>query len=162
MRSLVDAGALARRRGRWRFDHEVAVEVPPTVEKVILARDRPARPRRARRADRRVGARPPFGLPLLEGVTGGDGALREPLRELQRLDLVREGRRWPQPEYRFKHALIQEAAYRTLVGRERRRLHREAAEWLEGRTPSHADEVVGAARAPLARGRGRGRRPSTT
>jgi len=32
-----------------------------------------------------------FGLPLLEGVTGGEGGLRGSLHELQRLDLVREG-----------------------------------------------------------------------
>ena len=45
---------------------------------------------------------------------------------------MRQSRRWPQPEFRFKHVLIQEAVYRTIVGTERRRLHREAAEWLEG------------------------------
>jgi predicted ATPase len=32
-----------------------------------------------------------------------------------------------EPEYRFKHALIQEAAYRTLVTADRNHLHREAA-----------------------------------
>src|SRR5262249_25449166 len=53
------------------------------------------------------------------------------LAELQRLDLVRLERRWPQPEFRFKHVLIQETAYRTLIGADRRRLHRRAAEWLE-------------------------------
>ena len=38
VRSLVDAGALVHDRDGWRFDHEVDVEVPPTVEKVIVAR----------------------------------------------------------------------------------------------------------------------------
>ena len=42
IRSLVDSGALVRDDGGWRFDHDVAVSVPPTVEKVILARTRPA------------------------------------------------------------------------------------------------------------------------
>ncbi len=42
VRSLVDAGALVREDEGWRFDHEVDVEVPATVEKVILAADRPA------------------------------------------------------------------------------------------------------------------------
>src|SRR5205085_79758 len=57
-----------------------------------------------------------FGLPLLEAVSGGDGSVRRVLRGLQRLALVREGRRWPYPEFRFKLALIQEAAYRTILG----------------------------------------------
>ena len=60
------ARPIARRRGRagaratagWRFDHEVPVEVPPTVEKVILARIDRLEPDSARGADRRVGARP--------------------------------------------------------------------------------------------------------
>jgi oligopeptide transport system substrate-binding protein len=85
-----------------------------------------------------------FGLPLLEAVVEGeDGAVRQSLLDLMRLDLVREGRRWPEPEYRFKHALIQEAAYRTLVTVDRNRLHREAATWLESRYEGREEEVAG-------------------
>jgi len=84
-----------------------------------------------------------FGLSLLEGVTGGNGDLRGSLHELQRLDLVREGRRWPQPEYRFKHALIQEAAYRTILTGRRTALHRRAAEWRETRYAGNEEEVLG-------------------
>jgi oligopeptide transport system substrate-binding protein len=56
---------------------------------------------------------------------------------------VREERRWPKPEYRFKHALIQEAAYRTLVSSERCALHRRAAAWLEDAYAGSLDEVAG-------------------
>src|SRR5207244_13056262 len=66
--------------------------------------------------------------------------VRASLNELQRLDLVREGRRWPQPEYRFKHALTQEAAYRTILSEPRRSLHRRAAEWLERRRAEGEEE----------------------
>src|SRR4029079_2697845 len=38
VRSLIDAGALVREEDGWRFDHEAELEVPQTVEKVILAR----------------------------------------------------------------------------------------------------------------------------
>jgi predicted ATPase len=38
VRSLIDAGALVRDEGGWRFDHEVAIEIPQTVERVIVAR----------------------------------------------------------------------------------------------------------------------------
>jgi Predicted ATPase len=65
----------------------------------------------------------------LEGVI--DEEAGEALHELQRLGLLRQSRRWPQPEYRFRHALIQETAYRTLLAEQRKRLHRRAAEWLE-------------------------------
>jgi len=142
VRSLVDAGALVAADDGWRYDHVAAVELPPTVEKVVLARiDRldPAA-REVLVAASVLGRH--FGLPLLEGVAG-NGDTRAVLQSLQRLDLVREERRWPQPEYRFKHALIQEGAYRTLVGGTRRSLHRKAAEWLEGRQAGAEEEAYG-------------------
>jgi ABC-type oligopeptide transport system substrate-binding subunit/class 3 adenylate cyclase len=142
VRGLADSGALVRSNGGYRFDHETSVEIPATVEQVIIARvDRLAAAHRSTLTAASVLGRQ-FGLPLLEGVAP-DAGLRESLRELQRLDLLRESRRWPQPEYRFKHVLIQEAVYRTIVGDERRRLHREAAEWLERRRDDGGEESLG-------------------
>jgi ABC-type transport system substrate-binding protein/class 3 adenylate cyclase len=142
VRGLADSGALVGSNGGYRFDHETPFEIPATVEQVIIARvDRlPAAYRSTLTAASVLGRQ--FGLPLLEGVAP-DAGLRESLRELQRLDLLRESRRWPQPEYRFKHVLIQEAVYRTIVGDERRRLHREAAEWLERRRVEGGEEALG-------------------
>ena len=143
--SLVDAGALvADVDGGWRFDHAVPVQVPETVEKVILARIDRLTPEchDVLTAAAVIGRR--FGLPLLQGVSGEEGgALQGSLAELQRLDLVREARRWPEPEYRFKHVLIQEAAYRTLLSERRIGLHRRAAEWLEHRNADHLEEAFG-------------------
>ncbi|MFL5958731.1 MAG: ABC transporter substrate-binding protein [Gaiellaceae bacterium] len=141
VRSLADVGALVRTDDGWRFDHAVDVEVPPTVEKAILARlDRLSPPARDLVTAASALGRT-FALPLLEGVLGvvpGDS-----LHELQRLGLLRQSRRWPQPEYRFHHALIQETAYRTLLADQRTRLHRRAAEWLEERYAERDAEVLG-------------------
>ncbi|HEX6331721.1 MAG TPA: ABC transporter substrate-binding protein [Actinomycetota bacterium] len=143
VRSLADVGALVRVDDGWRFDHAVEVHVPATVEKVILARiDRlPAGEHAALMAASVLGRQ--FGLPLLEAVSGEDGEVRRSLTELQRLDLVRESRRWPEPEFHFKHALIQETAYRTLLSEDRTRLHRKAAVWLEATYAGREDEVAG-------------------
>jgi ABC-type oligopeptide transport system substrate-binding subunit/class 3 adenylate cyclase len=133
VRSMADAGALVRDGDHWRFDHAADVHVPPTVGQVINARlDRldPAA-HDVVRAAAVLGRR--FDLPLLAGVTGDRDAAQVALRELQRLDLVREAQRWPRAEYQFKHALIQEAAYATLLESQRRALHRRAATWLEER-----------------------------
>jgi ABC-type oligopeptide transport system substrate-binding subunit/class 3 adenylate cyclase len=141
VRSLADVGALVREGEGWRFDHAVEVEVPPTVEKAILARlDRLSEPARDLVTAASALGRT-FALPLLEGVLGevpGDS-----LHELQRLGLLRQSRRWPQPEYRFRHALIQETAYRTLLSEQRTRLHRRAAEWLEERYAERDTEALG-------------------
>ena len=141
--TLAETGVLVREGEGWRFDHEAKIVIPPTVEKVILARiDRlSARDRDVLTAASVLGRR--FGLPLLEGVTGADGSLQESLNALQRVDLIREARRWPEPEYRFKHALIQEAAYRTLLAADREELHRKAMRWLEERYAENRDEVLG-------------------
>ena len=71
VRSLADAGALVRDGDGWRFDHDVEVEIPPTVEKVILARiDRlEPQPHTVLMAASVLGRQ--FGLPLLEAVSGG-------------------------------------------------------------------------------------------
>ena len=145
VRSLADAGALVHEgQGGWTFGHEVPVEIPATVEKVILARlDRlEGATHEALVAASVLGRQ--FGLPLLEGVADRTPEeVRAALNELQRLDLVRQGRRWPEPEFRFKHALIQDAAYRTLVREHRNRLHRKAAEWLGRQYAGREDEVAG-------------------
>src|SRR3954468_13540700 len=141
VRSLADVGALVRVGDGWRFDHAVEVEVPPTVEKAILARlDRLSVPARDLVTAASALGRT-FALPLLEGVVGEVPA--ESLHELQRLGLLRQRRRWPQPEYRFRHALIQETANRTLLAEQRMRLHRRAAEWIEERYADRDTEVLG-------------------
>jgi ABC-type oligopeptide transport system substrate-binding subunit/class 3 adenylate cyclase len=143
VRTLADAGALVRHDDGWRFVGAATIEIPTTVQSVIMARiDRLEPGSRAVLTAASVLGRQ-FSLPLLASVVGGDGTVRDGLRALQRLDLVREGRRWPEPEYRFKHALIQETAYRSLLARDRLRLHRRAAEALELQHADNRDEVLG-------------------
>ena len=143
LRSMADSGALAQRDGRWELVRETAVELPATVEQVILARiDRlESQDHELLLAASVIGRQ--FGFALLAGVAGEGIDLQAGLRELQRLDLVHEERRWPEPEYRFKHALIQEGAYRTLVSDRRRELHARAAAWLEHRHANALEEVYG-------------------
>ena len=141
--TLADTRVLVRDDEGWRFDHDAEIVIPPTVEKVILARiDRLDDAHRGVLTAASVLGRT-FGLPLLEGVTGADGSLQDSLNILQRVDLIREARRWPEPEFRFKHALIQEAAYRTLLASQRKELHGKAAEWLEEHYAGHEEEVLG-------------------
>ena len=81
-----------------------------------------------------------FGLPLLEKLVSHD-QLRDALLELQRLDLIVEKRRRPAPEYRFRHGLVQEVAYATLVEPTRRDLHRRVGEALEDLYKDYPEEV---------------------
>ncbi len=148
VRSLVDSGALVEGDGGWRFEREVDVQVPETVEKLVLARVDVLSPdaRELLCAASVIGRR--FTRNLVAEVAEGTRDLEAALAELRRADLVRDGRRRPEEEYRFRHHLILEAVYGSLLRRRRAELHRRAAEAIE------------AAFAGAARGAARRARPS--
>jgi ABC-type transport system substrate-binding protein/class 3 adenylate cyclase len=83
-----------------------------------------------------------FGLPLLEGILPR-ARLVSTLSELQWLQLIVEERRRPAPEYRFRHGLVQEVAYGTLVESRRRELHLVVGEALERIHRDSPEEVWG-------------------
>ncbi len=70
-----------------------------------------------------------FGLPLLERVLPRT-RLVPTLSDLVWLQLVVEERGGAAPEYRFRHGLVQEVAYGTLLDSRRRELHLQVAEAL--------------------------------
>ena len=93
-----------------------------------------------------------FGLPLLERLLPHDQVVPA-LSDLMRLDLIVEVSRRPAPEYRFRHGLVQEVAYNSLLEPARRtpapahrRGHRDALRRLGRRRLRPAG-------APLRRGR---------
>jgi class 3 adenylate cyclase/tetratricopeptide (TPR) repeat protein len=142
VRSLLDTGALVRENGDWRLDREVEVEVPDTVERLVLSRiDRLDGPCHDVLAAAAVLGRQ-FELSVLERIAG-EGDIAGALHELERLELVRQGRRWPVPEYRFRHSLIQEAAYSALLRRRRRELHASAAAAISELHADRLDERAG-------------------
>ena len=140
-RDLVERGALRRNNGSW----ELAVgpeelTVPAVVQGALQARlDRLDPSTREVLSLAAVIGRT-FGLPLLERLVPHERLLPA-LSELQRLDLVVETRRRPTPEYRFRHGLVQEVAYNSLVESARRKLHKRVGEALAELSRDSADEV---------------------
>ena len=104
--------------------------IPPTLQQSLAARlDRLGEAREVAQIGAVLGR--DFTCALLRAVGGGeDVALQSALDRLASADLlIAEGAR-PQANYRFKHALIQDAAYESLLRSRRRALHRRAAEIL--------------------------------
>jgi ABC-type transport system substrate-binding protein/class 3 adenylate cyclase len=130
-RDLVERGALRRRNGRWQLGvGEDELAVPALVQGALQARlDRLDPETREVLSIAAVIGRT-FGVQLLERLVPRDQLTRA-LTELQRLDLIFEKRRRPNPEYRFRHGLVQEVAYASLVESKRRKLHRRVGEALE-------------------------------
>ncbi len=77
-----------------------------------------------------------FAYPLLVAVVGlEEGALRQGLARLVEAEIVFARGEPPEATYTFKHALMQEAAYGSLLKRTRQQLHARIAQVLEKRFP---------------------------
>jgi class 3 adenylate cyclase/tetratricopeptide (TPR) repeat protein len=140
VRSLVESGVLAREGGTWVVaERSPSVELPTTIEKVILARlDTLEPPARDVLTAASVLGRT-VALPLLERLVGSD-----PRAEADELVRARLFERDGQPdELWFAHALIQEVAYGSLLKRRRRELHASAAAAIEAIWPDRIDEHLG-------------------
>jgi class 3 adenylate cyclase/tetratricopeptide (TPR) repeat protein len=132
IRSMIEQQVLRREGDRWIAPADVgAMSLPATLRGVIAARiDR--LPHTAKAALQRaaiVGRL--FTRRALEAL-GDEGVdLDRALADLMRVEMIREQRRLPEPEYLFKHALTQEAAYAGILVEHRRALHRRLAAHLE-------------------------------
>ena len=142
VRSLIDDGAVEARDGKLFATARIhKAVIPGTVQEVIMARlDRlEARRRRVLEVAAVIGGS--FFVPVLAEVVEKN-SLHDLLPELDAAGLVApvSGAADGQ-EYRFKHPLIQEVVYDTILRGRREELHRKVAEaieiWLTDRAPGY-------------------------
>jgi hypothetical protein len=107
--------------------------IPPTLQQSLMARlDRLGPAREVAQIASVIGRG--FSYSLLRDVAGlEDAALRAALEKLAEADIVLVQGLPPDSDYRFKHALIQDAAYENLLKSRRQTLHRRVAELLRSR-----------------------------
>ena len=113
-----------------RGDQGGAHAIPPTLQQSLAARlDRLGEAREAAQIGAVLGRS--FSYALLREVAGvAEASLQTSLERLADADLMFVEGAPPQANYRFKHALIQDAAYESLLKSRRQPLHRRAAEVL--------------------------------
>ena len=101
-----------------------AQAIPPTLQQSLAARlDRLGSARETAQIGAVLGRG--FSYALLQSVAGLDeGALQSALERLAQADILFVEGDGPQATYRFKHALIQDAAYDSLLKSRRQALHR--------------------------------------
>src|SRR5262249_6689682 len=135
VRTLVETGALAGERGRYRLTQPIqTIQISPTVQAMLAARiDRLApEDKRLLQIASVVGKDVP--LALLEAVADlGDHALRRGLENLHAAELLYETGLFPDVEYSFKHALTHEVTYGSLLQERRRELHARIVDAIEMR-----------------------------
>ena len=114
--------------------------IPPTLQQSLAARlDWLGEAREVAQIDAVLGR--DFSYALSRAVGGlDDPALQSTLDRLAGADLLIAEGAGPQGTYRFKHALIQDAAYESLLRTRRQALHRRAAEILVGQPERAATE----------------------
>ncbi len=117
-----------------------AQAIPPTLQQSLAARlDRLGEAREVAQIGAVLGRG--FSHGLLQAASGLDEAgLHSALERLAESDLLIAEGAGPQANYRFKHALIQDAAYESLLKSRRQALHRRAAEILLGQPERAAAE----------------------
>jgi class 3 adenylate cyclase/predicted ATPase len=104
--------------------------IPPTLQQSLTARlDRLASAREVAQVGAVIGR--DFSYKFLREIAGiGDAPLQAALERLADADILLVQGLPPASDYRFKHALIQDAAYENLLKSRRQALHRRTAEVL--------------------------------
>ena len=145
--ALRDAGALRRTSAGWELTGLCDDVVPETLHDLLRARlDGLGDARAVAQVGAVLGRR--FDRDLLQAVAGLDARTVDAgLARLVDAELLHERGRGDGARYVFKHALVRDAAYASLVRPARRELHARAARVLEQRRP----EIVAAAPEVLAR-----------
>ena len=131
-KTLLDLGVLQRENGAYRLVKSLSeVRVPDTIQDIIMARlDRLGDDgKRTVQLASVIGRQ--FLVRLLARVAGLSERLEGLLRELQALEIIYEQGLVPEPAYIFKHAVIQDVAYNSLLMQRRKALHRAVGEAIE-------------------------------
>jgi class 3 adenylate cyclase/tetratricopeptide (TPR) repeat protein len=143
VRSLIDQGLIVRDGEHWRATRDIgSIAIPDTLAGVLSARlDRlDETGRRAAQVAAVIGRE--FDFDVLASVVEPLSAVEETLSELQRRGLVRERSRTPKRVYLFKHVLVQEAAYESLLHKTRREIHRKVADVLARIDPDRSADIA--------------------
>ena len=132
-KAVLETGLLVGGPQGWRLDRPLPpFAIPATLQDSLVARlDRLAPVKEIAQIGAAIGRE--FSYALLRAVAGRDEpALRAALAQLEEAELLFRTGAPPDARYTFKHALVQDTAYETLLRSRRQVLHREIADALRG------------------------------
>ena len=143
---VLESGLLVKDTGRYRLDSPLPpLAIPATLQDSLMARlDRLAPVKEVAQIGAAIGR--DFSYTLLRCVAGRDDlALSAALGQLEEAELLLRRGTPPDASYSFKHALVQEAAYESLLKSRRHLLHKHIGDVLRDQFPVIAEtepEVV--------------------
>jgi class 3 adenylate cyclase/tetratricopeptide (TPR) repeat protein len=140
IRTLLERGVLSVTSTGWQLAADpTTIDLPDSLQALMVARiDRLGAARPLLQVASVIGRR--FGRTVLQRLAEAPNRLDADLSLAQRADLVHELPARDEREYDFKHVLVRDAAYATLLHRRRRALHRRVAEIVEALYPDRVPE----------------------
>jgi class 3 adenylate cyclase/tetratricopeptide (TPR) repeat protein len=133
-KAVLQAGILVEGDGDYRLDGPLPpLAIPETLQDSLMSRlDRLAPVKAIGQIGAVIGRE--FSYSLLQAVAGRDEtALKHALAQLEQAELVFRQGEPPEAIYSFKHALVRDAAYESLLKSRRQQLHGQIARALEER-----------------------------
>jgi class 3 adenylate cyclase/predicted ATPase len=135
-KAVLEGGILVKDAGSYRLDGPLPpLAIPATLQDSLMARlDRLAPVKEIGQIGAVIGRE--FSYSLMREVGGRDEtALKHALAKLERAELVFRHGEPPEAIYSFKHALVRDAAYESLLKSRRHQLHGQIARTLEEKFP---------------------------
>ena len=139
-KTVLEAGFLKARGGRYELDGPLPpLAIPSTLRDSLMARlDRLSHVKEVAQVGACIGRE--FSHELLAAVSPlRDDKLQEAFRQLVNSQLIVRRGTPPEATYSFKHALVQDAAYDSLLKRKRQELHERISRTLEEKFPDIAE-----------------------
>lgn len=133
---ILESGLLREESDRYDLTGPLStVKIPATLQESLMARlDRLPKLRDVAQLGAVLGRE--FEYEMLKALAPMDEVrLQDGLGQLVEAELLYQRGRPPRATYIFKHALIQDAAYQSLLKRTRQQCHRQVADILESRFP---------------------------
>ncbi len=145
IRTLIESGVVVRDESgsRWRAAHqESAITVPDSVQALLMARvDRLDEATRHTLQLAAVLGRT-FPYRLLSALSDAGADLNAQLGRLLQLDLIQVASDGTERAYSFRHSLTREAAYNSILLRQRREFHRRVGETLAALFADRLDDYA--------------------
>jgi class 3 adenylate cyclase/tetratricopeptide (TPR) repeat protein len=136
VRTMQVHGLLVLQDDVYEVAEATRVTLPISIQGIVQARldQMPIMEKRLLQVAAVIGPEVPW--PMLHTLMGQtEDVLQRRLQRVQAAELLYEMRAVPYPIYTFKHALVQEAAYQSLLHSVRQQVHQQVAQVLEARFP---------------------------
>jgi class 3 adenylate cyclase/tetratricopeptide (TPR) repeat protein len=135
-KAILEADFLREEQDRYVLTGSLSsVSIPATLQDLLMARlDRLPTVREVAQIGSILGRE--FAYEMIQAIAAHDElTLQNGLDQLVQAELLYQRGRRPHARYTFKHALVQDAAYHSLLKRTRRYYHQQVGELLERRYP---------------------------